>query len=72
MVEAGEIKGLNTHRAPVATGTMETGKLSGSLLGGSGPAAPGGSRISTLSMMIEDEKRKNGGKVGGSASLGGK
>lgn len=75
VVETGEIRGLNTQRAPVATGKVQIDNVTGVEIGGSGPAAAGGSRKSTLSLMIEDAKRKNGGKVGGglkgSASLGG-
>lgn len=74
VVEAGEIRGLNTPTVPVAANTIKTENVSGAGIGGSGPAT-GGSRVSTLSLMIEDAKRKNGGKVGGngvkpSASVG--
>lgn len=73
MVEAGEIGGLNSQRTPVATRKVEIVNLNGVNIGGS---AGGGSGKSALSLMIEDAKRRNGGKVGGDeregASVGAK
>ncbi|KAF8454799.1 hypothetical protein BGX38DRAFT_1140886 [Terfezia claveryi] len=70
MVQAGEIRGLNSQRTPVATRKVEIVNLNGVNMGGS---AGGGSGKSALSLMIEDAKRRNGGKVGGDekGSLGG-
>jgi len=70
MAEAGEIRGLNSRRTPVATRKVEIDNLKSVSMGGSGE---GGSRKSTLSLMIEDAKRRNGGKVcgGEEGSLGG-
>jgi len=70
MVEAGEIRGLNSQRTPVATRKVEIVNSNGVSMGGS---AGGGSGKSALSLMIEDAKRRNGGKVGGGekGSLGG-
>ncbi|KAF8429092.1 hypothetical protein EV426DRAFT_570980 [Tirmania nivea] len=62
MVEAGEIKGLNSQRTLVTTRKVEIVNLNTVSMGGSGGA---GSGKSALSLMIEDAKRKNGGKVGG-------
>lgn len=70
MVESGEIRGLNSQRTPMATRRLEIEDLNGVSMGGSGG---GGSGKSALSLMIEDAKRKNGGKVGSGekGSLGG-
>lgn len=61
MAEAGEIRGLNSQRTLVATRKVDIANLNGVSMGGS---AGGGSGKSALSLMIEDAKRKNGGKVG--------
>lgn len=67
MVEAGEIRGLNSQRTLVATRKVDIANLNGVSMGGSAGA---GSGKSALSLMIEDAKRKNGGKVGSDAKGG--
>ena len=80
VVDTENAQGFNTPGMPVATGRAQDDNRAGGInTDGSGPPVTVGSRLSTLSLMIEDAKKKNGGKLAsggggmkkGNASLGG-
>lgn len=79
VVDTGNVQGFNTPGMPVASGkALNDNRASDINADGSVPSITVGSRKSTLSLMIEDAKKKNGGKLAsgggrmkGNASLGG-